>query len=418
MSKAKSTSARKPAATRRAAPVSEAAAAAVPTITTDTFKTADGLSIYCAVWRPAGKAKRMVILVHGFADHLGRYSYLIPDLVANGAVVYAYDQRGAGKSAGKRGHVVAYQQLVDELDQFVRLATEAEPDLPRVIYAHSTGAILALTYLYEHPDAVDGVVLSAPCLILTADAPAWKTAVGRALSRIAPSFTMQAGFEPETVSRDEKVVAANKADPLVTQAITARFFTEVYLNALSNAFARVEDLKVPYLLLQGTADKLVSPRVADEFENRATAPGVIKRYEGGFHESHNDIQRDEVFADVEAWLNQLDSLAPAAPLAREPAASAGAIPTAPAARRQRKPAAGASRRPAASTATKPAPSAGRKPAASTTSKPVPAAPKPSTARKAAASSSRKPAASAAKPAASAIRKSPPKTAQRRKAAVK
>ena len=282
-----------------AVPVSRAAAGSV---VADTFRSPDGVGLYYCVWRPEGPPKRQVILVHGFADHLGRYSYLVGSLVKNGAVVYAYDQRGAGRSEGKRGHVQHYKQLLDELDAFLRLAAEAEPGLPRILYAHSTGAILALTYLYEHTDAVDGVVLSAPCLRLTFEAPGWKTGLGKILSRVAPGFTMQAGFEPGAVSRDDKVVAENKADPLVTQAITTRFYTEVYLTAMPAALARIEELKTPFLLLQGTADRLVSPTVADEFEHRATAPGVIKRYEGGYHESHNDIHRQDVFHDVDDWL--------------------------------------------------------------------------------------------------------------------
>jgi alpha-beta hydrolase superfamily lysophospholipase len=284
-----------------------AAAAAPADVDDDSFRASDGLRLHYQVWRPAGTAKRLVMLVHGFADHLGRYTYLVPHLVEHGAVVYAYDQRGSGKSEGKRGHVRTYQRLVDDLETFLKLATEREPGLRRVLYAHSTGAIAALTYLYDHPDAVDAVVLSAPCLVLTFEAPGWKTALAKSINAVAPGFTMQAGFDPGTVSRDEQVVADNKADRLVTQAMTARFYSEVYLTAMPAAGARIEELKVPFLLLQGTADKLVSPAVADEFERRATAPGVIKRYEGGYHESHNEVQREEVFADVDAWLDSLDA---------------------------------------------------------------------------------------------------------------
>jgi alpha-beta hydrolase superfamily lysophospholipase len=296
-----------PAAPPEVAPEPAAADAARPDVDDESFRATDGLRLHYQVWRPSGKARRLVVLVHGFADHLGRYTYLVPHLVKNGAVVYAYDQRGNGKSEGKRGHVKAYQQLVDDLELFLKLATEREPGLRRVLYAHSTGAIAALTYLYDHPDAVDAVVLSAPCLVLTFEAPGWKTTLAKTINAVAPGFTMQAGFDPATVSRDEQVIADNKADPLVTQAMTARFYSEVYLKAMPAAGARIEELKVPFLLLQGTADKLVSPGVADEFERRATAPGVIKRYEGGYHESHNEVQREEVFADVQAWLDSLEA---------------------------------------------------------------------------------------------------------------
>ncbi|HEV3233201.1 MAG TPA: alpha/beta hydrolase [Candidatus Dormibacteraeota bacterium] len=266
------------------------------------FQVSDGLRLHYDVWRPEGETRRLVILVHGFADHSGRFSYLVPHLAGRGAVVYAYDQRGQGRSPGKTGHVANFQRLVDDLDEFVRLATEREAGIPPFLYAHSTGAIAALHYLYENPLAVEGAVLSAPCLMLTFEPPGWKSTLGRTISTVVPGFTMQAGFEPGTVSRDEQVVADNKADPLVSQKMTARFYTEVYLKAMPAALARIDQLQTPYLVLQGTEDRLVSPRVADEFEQRAAAHGIVKRYEGGFHESHNDIHREEVFADVDAWI--------------------------------------------------------------------------------------------------------------------
>jgi alpha-beta hydrolase superfamily lysophospholipase len=267
------------------------------------FEAPDGTDIHYSVTRPAGPAQRVIVLIHGFADHGERYRELIDHLAAQGAVVYAYDQRGNGRSGGQRGHLMRYQELVDELDAFLKIAYAAEPAIERVIYAHSTGAILALTYLYDHPDAADRVILSAPCLILVFEAPAAKVFMGKVFSRILPKVTLQAGFDPGAVSRDPAIVEANKEDELVTQAISTRFYTEVYGKAMPAALARIEELKLPTLVLQGTGDLLVSPRVADEFESRVPNATVI-RYEGGYHESHNDIQRQQVFADIDTWLAQ------------------------------------------------------------------------------------------------------------------
>jgi alpha-beta hydrolase superfamily lysophospholipase len=273
-----------------------------PDVQTASFETADGYKIHYSVTRPAGAAKRLVVILHGFADHSERYRELIDHLAGQGAVVFAYDQRGNGESEGQRGHLMRYQELVDELDAFLKIAYAAEPGLERVIYAHSTGAILALTYLFGHPEAADRLVLSAPCLILTFQAPAAKVLIGKAFSALLPKVTLQAGFDPGSVSRDPAIVAANKADPLVTQAISTRFYTEVYGKAMSGALHRIEQVTLPTLVLQGSADRLVSPSVADEFEKRVPAAKII-RYDGGYHESHNDIHRQQVFSDVDAWLS-------------------------------------------------------------------------------------------------------------------
>src|SRR5258708_31802723 len=221
------------------------------------FEAPDGTEIHYSVTRPAGSASRVIVLVHGFADHGERYRELIDDLAAHGAVVYAYDQRGNGRSGGQRGHVMHYQELVDELDAMLKIAYDAEPGIGRVIYAHSTGAILALTYLYGHPSAADRVILSAPCLMLVFQAPAAKVMIGKLFSAVLPKVSLQAGFDPASVSRDPYVVAANKDDQLLTQPISTRFYTEVCGTAIRAALAWTDQLTLAALDLQCRGDRLV-----------------------------------------------------------------------------------------------------------------------------------------------------------------
>lgn len=274
-----------------------------------TFKTRDGLDLYFVARRdPSVTPKRLVMTVHGFADHSGRISYLVDHLARHGAVVYSFDQRGNGKSPGKRGHIDAYRDLGEDLDAFMTLATEAEPGLERVLFGHSTGGILAMSFAADHPDRMDRLIVSAPALILAFKAPAWKDAMARVMARVRPTLTMQAGFPPESVSRDQVVVQANKADPLVVQDMSSKFYSEVYLNAAPSTMNRVAQLKVPFLLLQGTGDLLVNPAVADEVDRRATVAHVVKKYPGAYHEIFNDIDREDVFRDIDSWLEATNTL--------------------------------------------------------------------------------------------------------------
>ncbi|MEA2683516.1 MAG: hypothetical protein QOK05_1844 [Chloroflexota bacterium] len=269
-----------------------------------TFPTRDGLDLYYVSRRQPGVTpKRLVMTVHGFADHSGRIPFLVDHLCRNGAVVYSFDQRGNGRSPGQRGHIMAYRELGEDFDAFITLATAAEPGLERVVFGHSTGGILAMAYAADHPDRMDRLIISAPALILAYQPPAWKELMGRTLSSILPRLSLNAGFDPGSVSRDTAVVESNKADPLVTQAISTRFYQEVYMRAAPNALARVSDITVPFLLIQGTGDKLVSPTVAEEVDKRATVAHVVKRYPGAYHETFNDTDRETVFADIDAWLD-------------------------------------------------------------------------------------------------------------------
>ncbi|MDQ6746552.1 MAG: lysophospholipase [Candidatus Dormibacteraeota bacterium] len=269
-----------------------------------TFATRDGLDLYYVSRRAPGVAMtRLVVTVHGFADHAGRMPFLIEHLCARGAVVYSFDQRGNGRSPGQRGHVNAYGELTADLDSFLSLATEAEPGLERVLMGHSTGGILALAFAEDHPERMDRLVLSAPALILAFQAPAWKDLMARALASVLPKLSLQAGFDPGRVSRDEQVVAQNKADPLVVQDMSTRFYREVYLTAAPRALARVNELRVPFLAIQGMADRLVAPAVADELAARATVAHRVLRYPDAYHETYNDLDRDQVFRDLDAWLD-------------------------------------------------------------------------------------------------------------------
>lgn len=275
----------------------------VADVTESEFRTADGLRLYYQRWvRPDVPSRRVIVLVHGFADHSGRYEWLVQDLTAHGAVVYGYDQRGNGNSDGKRGHVMDLSLFVDDLDRFYNLAISAEPGLERVLFAHSTGAIWAIPFCIDNADRVDRLVLSAPALILALRAPAWKTTLGKALAGVAPNVTMNAGFHPAHVSRDEAVVEKNMKDPLVTQAITTRYYSEVYIKGAPAALARIDEITTPLLVIQGGDDRLVSTEVAEEFRRRARGPHKVIVYPESRHETYNDLDREKVFADLESWL--------------------------------------------------------------------------------------------------------------------
>jgi alpha-beta hydrolase superfamily lysophospholipase len=159
-----------------------------------------------------------------------------------------------------------------------------------------------MAFATDHPGRMDRLIISAPALILAFKAPAWKDAVARVMAGIAPKMTMQAGFPPESVSRDQAVVTANKADPLVVQDMSSRFYSEVYLKAAPWALERIDQLQVPFLLIQGTGDLLVNPSVADEVDRRATVAHVVRKYDGAYHETFNDTAREEVFKDIDTWL--------------------------------------------------------------------------------------------------------------------
>src|SRR5262249_40153531 len=128
-----------------------------------TFLGRDGLSLYAQRWRPrAGDPRAVVVIHHGLADHSDRYAPFAERLVHAGYAVWALDMRGHGRSAGARFQIDRIDDLLDDLDAFLALVRENEPDRPIVLYGHSIGGLATALYAIERHPSVAGVVLAAP----------------------------------------------------------------------------------------------------------------------------------------------------------------------------------------------------------------------------------------------------------------
>ncbi|KWF23472.1 alpha/beta hydrolase [Burkholderia ubonensis] len=272
------------------------------------LRTADGLELASYRW-PAGDGaaapRATVALVHGLAEHAGRYDALAARLNAAGIDVLAVDLRGHGQSPGKRAWVERFDGYLNDADALVDEA--ARSGAPLFLMGHSMGGAVAALYAIERAAArgraFAGLVLSSPALAPGRDVPRWMLAASRFISRVWPTFPA-IRIDAALLSRDPAVVAANRADPLVHHgAVPARTGAEVL-----DAMARIERgrgaLRVPVLVYHGTEDKLTEPDGSRAFGARVGSPDrTLTLYEGGFHETMNDLERDRVIDALIAWLH-------------------------------------------------------------------------------------------------------------------
>lgn len=268
-----------------------------------TFSGYGGLSLYYQCWRPEGVPRAVLVIVHGFGEHSGRYMNVVNHLVPRGIAVYALDHRGHGRSPGPRGHIQSWEEFREDVRAFVRKVSEMEPGLPLFLMGHSMGGLIVLEYALHHPEGLRGVIASGPALAQVGISPALMT-LARLLSRLWPRFGLNTGLDATSISRDPEVVAAYQADPLVHSIGTARLGTEMS-QAMRWTHEHAREWRLPLLILHGGADRLVPPEGSRRFfENVPIADKERIEYEGGYHEPHNDIHRDQVLADLERWLER------------------------------------------------------------------------------------------------------------------
>src|SRR5262249_41630904 len=137
------------------------------------LKDSAGHELFACEWLPAnGEAPRAVVgIIHGMGEHSGRYSHVAERLIREGYAVLAYDQRGHGRTDGKRGHTPSYELLVDGVDRFVTEARRRFPELPLFLYSHSMGGNVTLNYLLRRKPQLAGAVVTGPWLRLAFQPP-------------------------------------------------------------------------------------------------------------------------------------------------------------------------------------------------------------------------------------------------------
>lgn len=268
---------------------------------TGTLEGSDRLRLFYR-WHPAAAPRAAVVVVHGIAEHSGRYVHVLDALNAHGCDALGLDLRGHGHSAGTRVYVDRFADYLDDVDAAVAQVRARRPGVPVFIVGHSMGGLVAVQHALARGDGIAGYILSSPGLRAAVHIPAWKDALGKLMSKIWPKLAIPTGIGPELISKDPAVVAAYVADPLVTTKATARWYTE-FVHAEHDALARAAELRRPFLVLIGEADRLVDPASGRElFAAAGASDKTLKSYPGLYHELFNEPEQAQVLGDVGAWL--------------------------------------------------------------------------------------------------------------------
>ncbi len=265
------------------------------------WKSSDNLTLYVKVWEPEETPRAVICLVHGIGEHINRYNQWASDFVDKGYTVIGFDQRGHGRSEGKRGHTPSYEILLQDIELLLKRSRERQPDTPDILFGQSLGGNLVLNYVLRQEVKPTCAIASSPWLRLAYDVPEIQEKLGRIFIRIIPGLIQKSNLDLNDLSRDPEVVRRYIDDPLVHNKVSLRLaFSSIDagLWALSNA----GKLDVPVLLMHGDSDRITSHKATIEFAEKAKSSTWLKIWEGLTHELHNEPEKQAVFNFVLNWI--------------------------------------------------------------------------------------------------------------------
>lgn len=269
-----------------------------------TFQGVNDLELFYQYWRPVAEPRAVVALVHGVTEHCGRYLNVVDLLTTGCYLVYAFDQRGHGRSPGQRVHIDHWREYRGDLKAFLELIGKQAPGKPIFLYGHSMGALVVLDYLVHDSSGLKGAIISGAPIEPEGVGNPFLIALARALSGIWPRFSLDPGLDPTAISRDPQAVEAYLTDPLCTHKVTVRWGTES-LEAVARVKERAAEIDLPILLIHGEDDRLnLAEGSRFLYEQIAHPDKTLQVYPGGYHDLHNDLDHEKVLADVKSWLDQ------------------------------------------------------------------------------------------------------------------
>jgi len=267
-----------------------------------------GFNLYYRGWLPKQNPSAIIFIIHGLAEHSGRYTETATFLVKEGCCVFCHDHQGHGFSGGRRGYIRYFATYTKDFINFVNFIFKKYPRIPIFVLGHSIGGTIAIDYCIKNQGNIDGLILSAPTLLKGESIKGWQVTLAKILSVIAPKTGIDR-LDSSTISKDPAVVNAYRNDELVyTGKLSARLCTEI-LKKMESLPQEMVKIKLPVLIMQGADDKLVSPDGSYKtYEAVSSIDKTLRIYEGLYHEIMNEPEKDKVYKDIAEWIGKRLSL--------------------------------------------------------------------------------------------------------------
>ncbi|MCP4299812.1 MAG: alpha/beta hydrolase [Gammaproteobacteria bacterium] len=267
-----------------------------------TFDSGDAGQVYWQSWTPAESPRAVLLLVHGLAEHSGRYEGFAEFFTSAGFAVHALDHPGHGRSAGHRCHIGRFADFTSTLDRYLALVKTTHPGTPIFLVGHSMGGLIAAAYLIEQQSQFAAAVLSGPAIRAPQQPSRFALFIMRIISRLLPRLGVMQ-LDSSGVSKDPDVVSKYDNDPLVFRGkVTARLAAELF-SEMDKVMAHAATIRLPLLILHGGSDSLTDVAGSKALHEAVSSTDKeIIVYDGLYHEIFNEPERIAVMTDMKDWL--------------------------------------------------------------------------------------------------------------------
>ncbi|MDZ7332515.1 MAG: lysophospholipase [candidate division KSB1 bacterium] len=271
------------------------------------LQSEDGLTLFTRSWRPDGvETKAVTMIVHGLAEHSGRYVHVGEFLAGRGIAVEGFDLRGHGQSSspGSKTYVKRFDDYIADAHLMLQRLMQRYSGLPIFVLGHSMGGLIASLLVVSRQPAIRGLILSAPALKISDDISPVLIKLSAIIGKLLPNLpTIK--LDSSAISRDPEVVHKYDTDPLNYRGgIRARTGAEI--NRATQLIQRqMEAIQLPLLILHGTADRLADITGSKQLYERAqSSDKELKLYEGFYHEVMNEPEKEKVLNDIASWIEK------------------------------------------------------------------------------------------------------------------
>ncbi|MDR1171759.1 MAG: lysophospholipase [Bacteroidales bacterium] len=244
----------------------------------------------------------LIIMVHGIGEHSDCYDKWAERFALQSVGFLAFDLRGHGHSPGIRGHA-SINVIKDDLRAIIKSMHKKFPGIPIVLFGHSMGGHIVLSYAIDKNVKVQGIIASSPWLKLVDPPSPLLIRIAEWASHIVPWLTVCTGIKSGQLSRNGVGTKSTETDPLLHKKISIKFFTDLWMNS-ETILRNKHRFNIPLLLMHGTADPLTSYQASKSFVQNAGEYTTFKQWRSMRHDLLNDTGNEVVFQYVMKWLSK------------------------------------------------------------------------------------------------------------------
>jgi len=267
------------------------------------LKSFDGLDLYAVQWPSNERPEAVVAFVHGYGDHSRRYDEWFRKLTKRNIAVLAIDYRGHGRSQGRRGVIRRFDDLLKDVTLLHEKAKLLFPRIPVVLYGHSLGATIVLSYLLKSTRLPELAIASSPWLKLNKPPGKLFSTIIKAGNIVAPFLTFKTGLRSSDFSTVDGSCQKREKDKFVHNRISSRFFSEVVKEAqwIMTHFTEIE---TPLLLMQGRDDLIMDATATRKLYDGSPGQINYREWEYAGHQLHNSERSIEVMDFMANWIKK------------------------------------------------------------------------------------------------------------------